>query len=84
MPAHIAAWSANAKSSHLEGDMLAKTSCGEFGALEQYTNSGKQESFACAEEADMHLLCNYILIRGGRHLLEPSHRLKSIVVVHVK
>ena len=50
MPAHIAAWSANAKSSHLEGDMLAKTSCGEFGALEQYVLTGKQ--IACAEEVD--------------------------------
>ena len=50
MPAHVAAWSANAKSSHLEGDMLAKTTCGEFGALEQYVLTGKQ--IACAKEVD--------------------------------
>ena len=49
MPAHIAAWSANAKSSHLEGDMLTKTSCGEHGTLEQAIQTPVSKNHSLAQ-----------------------------------
>ena len=71
--AHIAAWSAKTKPSHLEGDILTKTIYGNYGTLEQAILTPVSKNHAHAQRRSIPPVIKFLKIRTPRPL-----RLKSI------